>query len=88
MLENTVRWRRDYRPDEIDPDYIKPEVSKKKRSYDKEPLLISGYTFLRLRQVKCTLMDLIIMVDQFGLCARDSKIPKTENAKSSTLSFV
>ena len=26
MLENTVRWRRDYRPDELDPDYIKPEV--------------------------------------------------------------
>jgi hypothetical protein len=26
MLENTVRWRREYRPDELDPDYIKPEV--------------------------------------------------------------
>ncbi|KAI9487555.1 MAG: CRAL-TRIO domain-containing protein [Benjaminiella poitrasii] len=26
MLENTVRWRRDYRPDELDPDYIKPEA--------------------------------------------------------------
>lgn len=26
MLENTVRWRRDYRPDELDPEYIKPEV--------------------------------------------------------------
>jgi hypothetical protein len=26
MLENTVKWRRDYRPDELDPDYIKPEV--------------------------------------------------------------
>lgn len=26
MLENSIRWRRDYRPDELDPDYIKPEV--------------------------------------------------------------
>jgi hypothetical protein len=26
MLENSVRWRRDYRPDELDPEYIKPEV--------------------------------------------------------------
>jgi hypothetical protein len=26
MLENTVLWRRDYRPDELDPEYIKPEV--------------------------------------------------------------
>lgn len=26
MLENTVRWRRGYRPDELDPEYIKPEV--------------------------------------------------------------
>ncbi|KAI8337695.1 CRAL-TRIO domain-containing protein [Chlamydoabsidia padenii] len=26
MLENTVKWRRDYRPDELDPDYIKPEA--------------------------------------------------------------
>ncbi|KAI8391583.1 CRAL-TRIO domain-containing protein [Radiomyces spectabilis] len=25
MLENSVKWRRDYRPDEIDPDYIRPE---------------------------------------------------------------
>lgn len=29
MLENTVRWRRDYRPDQLDPEYIKPEVKKK-----------------------------------------------------------
>lgn len=27
MLENTIHWRRDYRPDELDPEYIKPEVS-------------------------------------------------------------
>ncbi|ORZ14206.1 CRAL-TRIO domain-containing protein [Absidia repens] len=26
MLENTVKWRRDYRPDQLDPDYIKPEA--------------------------------------------------------------
>lgn len=26
MLERTVLWRRDYRPDELDPEYIKPEV--------------------------------------------------------------
>jgi hypothetical protein len=26
MLENSVRWRRDYRPDELDPEYIKPEA--------------------------------------------------------------
>ncbi|CAO3696815.1 unnamed protein product [Rhizopus stolonifer] len=26
MLENTVLWRRDYRPDQLDPDYIKPEA--------------------------------------------------------------
>ncbi|CAO3639425.1 unnamed protein product [Mucor hiemalis] len=26
MLENTLRWRREYRPDELDPDYIKPEA--------------------------------------------------------------
>lgn len=26
MLENSVLWRRDYRPDELDPEYIKPEV--------------------------------------------------------------
>ncbi|ORX63165.1 CRAL/TRIO domain-containing protein [Hesseltinella vesiculosa] len=25
MLENTVKWRRDYRPEQIDPDYIRPE---------------------------------------------------------------
>lgn len=31
MLENTVRWRRDYHPDELDPDYIKPEVYKRER---------------------------------------------------------
>lgn len=28
MLENTIKWRRDYRPDELDPEYIKPEVKK------------------------------------------------------------
>ncbi|KAI9012020.1 CRAL-TRIO domain-containing protein [Phycomyces nitens] len=26
MLENTVRWRRDYRPEQLDPDYISPEA--------------------------------------------------------------
>ncbi|KAG0189900.1 hypothetical protein DFQ28_002785 [Apophysomyces sp. BC1034] len=26
MLENTVKWRRDYRPEQLDPDYIKPEA--------------------------------------------------------------
>ena len=26
MLENTIKWRREYRPDQIDPDYIKSEV--------------------------------------------------------------
>lgn len=34
MLENSILWRRDYRPDELDPEYIKPEViisEKKKR---------------------------------------------------------
>lgn len=42
MLENSVLWRRDYRPDELDPDYIKPEViillekeKKKERHIDK-----------------------------------------------------
>lgn len=29
MLENTIKWRRDYRPDELDPEYIKPEVKSK-----------------------------------------------------------
>ncbi|KAF7727985.1 hypothetical protein EC973_006750 [Apophysomyces ossiformis] len=28
MLENTVKWRRDYRPDQLDPDYIKPECGR------------------------------------------------------------
>lgn len=33
MLENSILWRRDYRPDELDPEYIKPEViiSEKKK---------------------------------------------------------
>jgi hypothetical protein len=35
MLENTVRWRRDYKPDELDPDYIKPEVRILKRKKKK-----------------------------------------------------
>ncbi|KAI9282576.1 CRAL-TRIO domain-containing protein [Sporodiniella umbellata] len=26
MLENTVLWRRDYKPDQLDPDYIRPEA--------------------------------------------------------------
>ncbi|CAO3651149.1 unnamed protein product [Mucor fragilis] len=26
MLENSILWRRDYRPDELDPEYIKPEA--------------------------------------------------------------
>ncbi|KAI9028893.1 CRAL-TRIO domain-containing protein, partial [Phycomyces nitens] len=26
MLENTVKWRRGYKPDTLDPDYIKPEA--------------------------------------------------------------
>ncbi|KAG0172852.1 hypothetical protein DFQ28_009816 [Apophysomyces sp. BC1034] len=26
MLENTLKWRRDYRPDQLDPGYIKPEA--------------------------------------------------------------
>lgn len=26
MLENTIKWRREYRPDQLDPDYIRPEV--------------------------------------------------------------
>lgn len=26
MLENTIKWRREYRPDQIDPEYIKSEV--------------------------------------------------------------
>lgn len=36
MLENSVLWRRDYRPDELDPEYIKPEViiTKKKKERD------------------------------------------------------
>ncbi|KAI9490779.1 CRAL-TRIO domain-containing protein [Zychaea mexicana] len=34
MLENTVRWRRDYRPDELDPDYIKPEAETGKMYFD------------------------------------------------------
>ncbi|KAI7897049.1 CRAL-TRIO domain-containing protein [Mucor mucedo] len=34
MLENTVRWRRDYRPDELDPNYIKPEVETGKMYYN------------------------------------------------------
>jgi hypothetical protein len=41
MLENTVRWRRDYKPDELDPDYIKPEVrilKRKEKSRDKSGL--------------------------------------------------
>lgn len=33
MLENTIRWRRDYRPDQLDPEYIKPEVKKEKKKY-------------------------------------------------------
>ncbi|KAG2234083.1 hypothetical protein INT48_006228 [Thamnidium elegans] len=34
MLENTVKWRRDYRPDELDPEYIKPEVETGKMYYN------------------------------------------------------
>lgn len=26
MLENTIKWRREYRPEQIDPEYIKSEV--------------------------------------------------------------
>ncbi|KAI8979179.1 CRAL-TRIO domain-containing protein [Mycotypha africana] len=34
MLENSVRWRRDYRPDQLDPDYIKPEAETGKMYYN------------------------------------------------------
>ncbi|KAI8380663.1 CRAL-TRIO domain-containing protein [Choanephora cucurbitarum] len=34
MLENTIRWRRDYRPDELDPEYIKPEAETGKMYYN------------------------------------------------------
>ncbi|KAI8148287.1 CRAL-TRIO domain-containing protein [Fennellomyces sp. T-0311] len=34
MLENTVRWRREYRPDELDPDYIRPEAETGKMYFD------------------------------------------------------
>ncbi|KAI9306925.1 CRAL-TRIO domain-containing protein [Cunninghamella echinulata] len=34
MLENTVNWRRDYRPDQIDPDYIRPESETGKMYYN------------------------------------------------------
>ncbi|SAL99392.1 hypothetical protein [Absidia glauca] len=31
MLENTVKWRREYRPDQLDPEYIKPEACSKRK---------------------------------------------------------
>ncbi|CDH51854.1 cral trio domain-containing protein [Lichtheimia corymbifera JMRC:FSU:9682] len=34
MLENTIKWRRDYRPDELDPEYIKPEAETGKMYFD------------------------------------------------------
>ncbi|GAA5813432.1 hypothetical protein MFLAVUS_006910 [Mucor flavus] len=34
MLENTIKWRRGYRPDELDPEYIKPEVETGKMYYN------------------------------------------------------
>ncbi|KAI9310172.1 CRAL-TRIO domain-containing protein [Dichotomocladium elegans] len=34
MLQNTIEWRRSYRPDELDPDYIKPEAETGKMYYD------------------------------------------------------
>lgn len=30
MLENTVKWRREFRPDQLDEKEIRPEVKKKK----------------------------------------------------------
>ncbi|KAI8388459.1 CRAL-TRIO domain-containing protein [Radiomyces spectabilis] len=27
MLENTIQWRREYRPEELDPEYIRPEAT-------------------------------------------------------------
>ncbi|KAG2226286.1 hypothetical protein INT45_005958 [Circinella minor] len=34
MLENTIKWRRDYRPDELDPNYIRPEAETGKMYFD------------------------------------------------------
>ncbi|KAI7866510.1 CRAL-TRIO domain-containing protein [Spinellus fusiger] len=34
MLENTVKWRRDYKPDLLDPDYIKPEAETAKMYFN------------------------------------------------------
>ncbi|KAI9494364.1 CRAL-TRIO domain-containing protein [Zychaea mexicana] len=34
MLESTIRWRRDYRPDQIDPEYVKPEVESGKMYFN------------------------------------------------------
>ncbi|CAO3607247.1 unnamed protein product [Cunninghamella echinulata] len=38
MLENTMKWRREFRPDQLDPDYIRPEVETGKMYYN-------GYDF-------------------------------------------
>ncbi|KAI7861616.1 CRAL-TRIO domain-containing protein [Spinellus fusiger] len=38
MLENTIKWRRDFRPEQLDPDYIRPEAETGKmyfNGYDK-----------------------------------------------------
>lgn len=34
MLENTLKWRRDFRPDQLDPDIIRPEVETGKMYYN------------------------------------------------------
>ncbi|KAF7730981.1 hypothetical protein EC973_001027 [Apophysomyces ossiformis] len=34
MLENTVKWRREFRPDQLDPDYIRPEAETGKMYYN------------------------------------------------------
>lgn len=79
MLENTVHWRRDYKPDELDPDYIKPEVSiylDRKRG----PFVVKDFFYIfgeknsdtktfirRLKLVKCILMGLTSVAVLCGL---------------------
>jgi hypothetical protein len=68
MLENTVRWRREYRPDELDPDYIKPEVFQELLGNQ-----IPGKSFIltciynRPKLVKCISMGLTSVAVLYGL---------------------
>lgn len=67
MLEKTVKWRREFKPEQLSPDATSKEVNILHKIAKKKKCCLIDIYKCRLRLVKCTLMVTIRWVDLFGL---------------------